>query len=307
MNWDDLRIFLAVTRTGTLAAAGQKLGIDPTTVARRIARLEAAVGRSLFEVTPSGHVPTSRAQELLSHVEAMESAVITGTEGATSSTQPTATVRVSVSEGFGTWIIAPHLHEFVVQNPATAVELVASTGFLNPSRREADIAIMLARPKRGPLVVRKLTDYQLGLYQRRDTQAFCDVSELAEQRLVGYVPDLIYAPELNYLDEVTAGLTASLSSTSINAQATIVRSGVGAGILPCFIGESDSELKRVLTDRISIQRSFWIVVHRDLRRVARVQRFIDWLDGLIDTLHPVLHGRGEYVQGSKCIADTRLA
>ena len=154
MNWDDLRIFLAVARGRTLSAAGRRLGLDATTVARRLARLEAETGRSLFEVTPAGHIPTARGQELLGHVQAMESAAIACKEGAHGAQSAGGTVRVSVAEGFGTSVIAPHLHEFADAHPGIGVELVASSGFLNLSRREADLAVMLAG--QGPRGLRAL-------------------------------------------------------------------------------------------------------------------------------------------------------
>jgi DNA-binding transcriptional LysR family regulator len=166
------------------------------------------------------------------------------------------------------------------------IELVASTGFLNPSRREADIAIMLARPSSGPLIVRKLTDYHLGLYGRQDGEDVPSLDALAQRRLIGYVPDLIYAPELRYLDDVPGGLSASLTSTSVNAQLQLIRSGAGVGILPCFIANVDVSLRRLLQSDIDIRRAFWLVVHRDMRGIARIKLFIDWLDSLVIKLRP---------------------
>lgn len=291
MQWDDLRIFLAVARTGTLSAAGGRLQLDPTTVARRLSRLEAAVGRSLFEITPAGHILTPRGQELLTHAQAMESAAIACAEGATGAAQAGSTIRVSVSEGFGTWFVAPHLGRFLEKQPGMIVELVASTGFLNPSRREADVAIMLARPKRGPLVTRKLTDYHLGLYGRKGIAGVSSRADLSHHRLIGYVPDLIYAPELDYLHEALPGLSANLSSTNVNGQASMIRSGAGIGVLPCFIGDSDPQMERLLASEIDIRRSFWLVVHRDLRGIGRVKLFCAWLDALTTEMRPLLEGR----------------
>ena len=291
MNWDDLRIFLAVARAGTLSAAGRRLALDATTVARRLGRLEAEAGRSLFEVTPTGHVLTARGQELFGHVQAMESAAIACAEGAQAGHGPSGTIRVSVAEGFATSVIAPHLHEFADAHPGIGVELVASSGFLNLSRREADLAVMLARPQRGPLVARKLTDYHLGLYGQRGAARPASIADLPAHRLVGYVPDLIYAPELHYLEEAAPGLTATLSSTSVNAQQAMVRSGAGLGILHCFVGDADPGFERLLPDQIDIARAYWLVMHRDLRGVSRVKAFVDWLDTLVTRMRPLLVGR----------------
>jgi DNA-binding transcriptional LysR family regulator len=291
VHWDDLRIFLGVARSGTLSAAGRRLQLDPTTVARRIARLEKEIGRSLFEITPAGHVPTPRGLELLAHAQAMESAAIAVAEGSPSGAPVSSTIRVSVSEGFGTSLVAPNLVRFVERYPAVTVELVASTGFLNPSRREADIAIMLARPKRGPLVARKLTDYHLGLYGSVGAPSIVDRAGLGDARLIGYVPDLIYAPELDYLSEAVPGLSATLSSTNVNGQAAMIRSGAGIGILPCFIGDADPAMRRLMADDIDIRRSFWLVIHKDLRGAARVKLFTAWLDELMAEMRPLLEGR----------------
>jgi DNA-binding transcriptional LysR family regulator len=282
MNWDDLRIFLAVARHGTLAQAGARLSVDPTTVARRVERLEAALSATLFEHTATGHILTARGTALLQQAQTMEEAMIAATErGGAAKGTAEGTIRVSVSEGFGSGIIAPHLSHFAAAHPGILIELVASTGFLNPSRREADIAIMLARPNSGPLIVRKLTDYHLGLYGRRDVEDVASLDALHKLRLVGYVPDLIYSPELRYLDDVAGGLSASLTSTSVNAQVQLVRSGAGIGILPCFIADVDTSLRRQLQSDIDIRRAFWLVVHRDMRGIARIKLFIDWLDSLV--------------------------
>lgn len=291
VNWDDLRIFLTVARHGTLAQAAARLAVDPTTVGRRIQRLEQALSATLFEHTPAGHVLTARGNALLVQAELMEAAMIVAAEGGSAAKGAAeGTIRISLSEGFGAAVVAPHLVEFTAAHPRIGIELVASSGFLNPSRREADIAIMLARPKSGPLIVRKLTDYQLGLYASATAPPLSTIEDALERPIVGYVPDLIYAPELRYLDDLPGKPTATITSSSINAQAQIIRSGAGVGILPCFIGTPDPALRRVMADEIDIQRRLWIVVHRDMRNIARVRLFIDWLDALVVRMRPILSG-----------------
>jgi DNA-binding transcriptional LysR family regulator len=291
MNWDDLRIFLAVARHGTLAQAGVRLGMDATTVARRLKRLEERLSVTLFEHTPAGHVLTARGTALRDQAQRMEEAATAAVErGGGAAGEAEGIIRVSASEGFGTGFVAPHLADFARRYPGIAVELVASTGFLNPSRREADVAIMLARPERGPLIVRKLTDYHLGLYAAATPGPLPD-------RFVGYVPDLIYAAALRYIEEVPGAPSATLTSTSVNAQAQMVRSGAGVGILPCFIADPDPALRRLRREEVDIRRAFWLVVHRDMRAIGRIRLFIDWLDDLVARLRPVLLGYQPNVQG----------
>lgn len=283
MHWDDLRYFLAVSRAGQLSRAAAALGVDATTVGRRVRRLEKALGQTLFEQTQEGQTPTEAGELLLVKAEAMEREVRAIEASPEAGEHLAGSIRVSVSEGFGTWFVAHHLSGFAAAHPRLRIDLVASSGFLNPSRREADVAILLARPRKGPLFTRKLTDYRLRLYAARSYLAargpVPNVEALRGHPLIGYVPDLLYAPELRYLTEIAPALEPRIRSTSINAQYRLVASGAGIAVLPCFIGDADGALTRVLDD-ISVTRSFWLVTHADTRQLPRVDSFVAWLTEL---------------------------
>lgn len=296
MDWDDLRIFLAVARTQRLSRAAPVLGMDPTTISRRLRRLETALGRRLFEHAANGHMLTEEGQQLLDRAEQMEAHALSIAGTSSSESDLAGTLRVSASEGFGTRIIAPRLHRFTGRFPNIRIDLIASSGFLSPSRREVDVAVMLARPRTGALVARKLTDYTLGLYA---TPAYLAAAprlerpeDLQRHVITGYVTDQIYAPELRYLGEIDRRLVPHVRSTSINAQAEIIASGQACGILPCFLGDAMPGLCRVLPDSIGIQRSFWLVVPRDLRGLPRIDRFLSWLGEEMREMAPVMHGSG---------------
>jgi DNA-binding transcriptional LysR family regulator len=280
VRWDDLHIFLAVARAGQLARAAVTLGVDATTVGRRLRRLEQSLGQTLFEQTREGQVLTDAGEQLLLKAEAIERQFLDIEPQPGAGRPLSGSIRVSVSEGFGTWFVAHHLPGFAAEHPDLRIDLVASSGFLNPSRREADVAILLARPRKGPLFTKKLTDYRLRLYAARVyLQAHGPIgsaADLGRHSLIGYVPDLLYAPELRYLSEIAPGLDPRIRSTSINAQYRLVAAGGGIAMLPCFIGDTDPQLVRVLDD-IEIGRSFWLVTHADTRRLARVQAFVSWL------------------------------
>ncbi|MGI4880544.1 MAG: LysR substrate-binding domain-containing protein, partial [Janthinobacterium lividum] len=162
--------------------------------------------------------------------------------------------------------------------------LIASSGFLNPSKREADIAVMLARPISGPLVARRLTDYALGLYASSAYLAaappIAAAADLRNHTLIGYIPEILYSPALDYIAEVRPGRGADIRSSSINAQAALAVSGAGLCVLPRFIGDQDDRLVAVLADEIALTRTFWLIVHRDVRTLARVAVFVDWLVAL---------------------------
>lgn len=291
MKWDDLRIFLAVARSGQIARAATQLSIDPTTVSRRIRALEASLGATLFEQHSGGQRLTAAGESLVTPAEAVERSVSTIAIDKTAASGPSGLVRVGSPEGFGTWLVAHHLGEFGRSYPSITVELVATRGVLNPTRREADAAVLLARPQRGPLISRKLTDYDLGLYATpaylAQTTAVARTSDLHDHTLIGYIPDLLYSPELNYLDEVAPNLTARLRSSSINAQYRLSASGAGIAVLPRFIADRDQGLVRVLPE-LTIQRSFWLVTHKDTRDLPRVRLFTDWLVASVARWRPHL-------------------
>lgn len=285
MNWDRLQYFLSVAQQGTLAKAAHALKVDATTVSRQISALENHMGERLFERSPSGFNLSAAGRALLPHAESMASAaakITMADSGGNRDTGLSGQLRISLSEGFGSHFIASRLHDFLHTHPALEVDLVASTGFLNPSHREVDLAILLAQPRKGPLITRRIANYQLGLYapaSRPDWHNMAEDAPLASSGIpiVGYIPDILYAPELDYLGEIETGLKAAARSSSILAQAQMIASGAGIGVLPCFLAAENPALMRIRSDVI-VRRSFWLTLHQDLAHQPRVRAFIDWIE-----------------------------
>lgn len=278
-NWDDLRIFLAVAHAGRVAPAARALGIDATTVGRRLARLEAQSGGALFESVAGERRLSEAGQALLQHAEAIDALVLSAVQG-----EPgggvAGHVRLSVAEGFATHVLAPRLAGFHAAQPRIRIDLITASGFLDPSKREADIAVMLARPRNRQLRATPLADYQLRFYAAPGYLAAHgapqDAAALTRHALIGYVPEHIHAPELDYLSEVRDGLIAHLRSTSINVQAAMIRAGTGLGILPDFVAAGDAELVPVVPE-IVLSRRFWLVTHADGHAAPRIQAVSAWL------------------------------
>lgn len=281
-DWDDMRLFLAVSRTRKIQTAAQTLGIDPTTVTRRLNRLEKGLGCRLFDVHLGERTLSQQGMALVGHAERVESATLAAMEELTGQAHVlNGQVRLSVAEGFGTRVLAPGLPSFHARHPGIRLDLITASGFLNPSKREADMAVMLARPHKGRLSVQRLGDYGLHLYAApaylERTGSPRSAAALLGHTLIGYVPDYIFSPELDYLNEVHAGLEAHLRATSINMQHGMIAEGAGIGILPDFMAERDQRLVKLLPDTVEITRSFWLVVHEDLRALPRVEAVAAWL------------------------------
>lgn len=276
LNWDDLRFFLEVVRAGTASAAAKRLDVDYTTVARRIRALEEAMGALLFDKSRStGFTLTQDGQQLVSHAETMEGAMqaaceqVSGTGSALSGL-----VRIGCTEAFGTYFVIPEMVAFQDRYPNIAIDVLPVPHFVSLSRREADIAITLERPARGPYVCSKLCDYKLSLYA---TPAYLAAhaaiekrEDLQGHRFINYVQDLAFSAQLLYLDEMVPGATSSLRSTSVIAQYHAALQGRALAILPCFVAADDPRLVAVLPDELSVVRQFWMSYSEDLRRLKRV-------------------------------------
>ena len=281
-DWDDLRFFLAVARSGRLTAAARRLSADHATVSRRVTALEESLKAKLFERRPQGYTLTAHGERLLTKAEAMETEALAIQSDIGGADMTLAgTVRIGAPDGFGTSFLAPRLPALAKAYPGLELQLIAMPRQLSLSKREADVAITLAPPKEGKVVARKLSDYRLGLYASRDyLEAMPKVEtrdDLFEHRFVGYIDDLIFTPELDYLDEIAKGLRAQVQSSSVVAQMNAVAAGAGIGVIHHFMAESDPRLVPVLAEEVSLTRSFWLLVHADLKDVARVRAIVDFL------------------------------
>ena len=274
-DWDALKSFLAVARSGRLTVAARALGIDHSTLNRRLNALEESLGARLFERSPLGYGLTGQGARLLASAEAMERAAIgVLRDVADESYAVSGTVRIGAPDGFGTLFLAPRLGELLDRHPGLDVQLVTRPRQFSLSQREADIAIALARPGKGRLKARKLTDYQLGLYAARDYIArhepISDKAALTGHRLIGYIDEMIYAPQLDYLPQVAAR-RPHIASSNLLAQYQATLAGHGLCVLPAFMACDDARLVRVLERQVVLQRSFWLVMHEDIADLARVR------------------------------------
>ena len=280
-DWDDLRVFLAVARTESLSGAGKLLRLDPATVGRRIVKLEEALGARLFVKSPQGYGVTEAGLRLLPHAEAAEQAVQAAADDLRGGTGGlSGQVRIGAPDGCANYLLPQVVAAICDDNPGLEVQIVALPRVINLSKREADMVIAVSPPTAGRLTVQRLTDYHLhlaaslayldrhGTPQRR--------AELTAHRIVGYIPDMIFDKELDYLAEI--GVTeVPLASNSVPVQLNWLRLGAGIGMVHDFALPSAPELVKVLPVEVSLTRAFWLIRHADDRRIDRMNRFADLL------------------------------
>ena len=276
MDWDDLRVFLAVARSESLSGAGRRLKIDPATVGRRIARLEESMDARLFANTPQGYSLTEQGTRLLTHAVRTETAVDVASEALSGPEGLTGQIRIGAPDGCANYLLPQVIARICDANPGLEVQIVALPRVFNLSKREADMAIAVSRPEAGRLTVQKLTDYHLHLAASRDYLAahppILTPQDLKSHRLVGYIPDMIFDKELDYLTEIGAS-APPLASNSVSVQLNFLRHGAGIGVVHDFALPAAPELDRIIPDQIHLSRAFWLIRHADDGRVERLNRF----------------------------------
>jgi DNA-binding transcriptional LysR family regulator len=296
VNWDDLRYFLEVARTQRASGAAKRLGVDHTTVARRVRELEAALGTVLFDKSRSeGFVLTVDGQRLLAYADAVETTVQSASEQFTGGARSlSGHVRVGSTEGFGCFFLSPQLARFTRKHQGISIDLLPVPHFVSLSKREADLAIMLERPERGQYVHTKLCDYRLKLYGTRDYlerhPPVGKIADLRDHAFINYVADLAFSDELLYLDRTIPSATANLCSTSVIAQYHAVLQGTALAILPCFMAEPNPLLASILPDEVTVTRHFWLCCREDLRRLRRITSLWDYLRAAADGNRRLLMG-----------------
>ncbi|WP_298836291.1 LysR family transcriptional regulator [uncultured Roseobacter sp.] len=280
-NWDDLRLFLAVAREHSLSGAGKVLRLDPATVGRRMQRLERALQATLFAKSQMGYALTEAGSALLVRAEAAEQAMRVAEAGLpVEGERLRGQIRIGAPDGCANYLLPQVCTAISDQNPDLDIQIVALPRVFNLSRREADMAIAVSAPEAGRLVVKKVTDYRLHLAASADYLAqhppIRTPEDLRGHRLVGYIQDMIFDRELDYLDSI--GLTrVPLASNSVSVQVNWLRQGGGIGIAHDFSLPATPGLQRVLADQFSLRRAFYLIRHADDRHNARLSRFAEAL------------------------------
>lgn len=279
MDWDDLRVFLAVARSDSLTGAGKVLRLDPATVGRRVARLEEACAAALFVKSPQGYALTGAGQRLLAHAALVEQGVQAAADALRGDTERlSGQIRVGAPDGCANFLLPQVCARICDANPGLEVQIIALPRVFNLSRREADMAVGVSRPSAGRVTVQKLADYRLHLAASssylEQSAPLSGPADLRHHRLVGYIPDMIFDKELDYLAEVGGG-TVALASNSVSVQFNWLRAGSGIGVVHDFAIPFAPEVRRVLVDQVSLTRSFWLIRHADDRRLDRLSRFAE--------------------------------
>ena len=273
-DWDDARFFLAIARAGSLSGAARALKVQQSTVGRRLASLEEALGARLFERTPEGYLLTPAGESLRKRTERIEDETLSAErELQGREARIAGVVRLTTPEAFGNLFLAPLLYRLREEQPDILVEVVAENATLSLTRREADLAMRTGRPRQPLLVMRRLAPLNNGLYAARAYLARRGRpagATLAGHDYVGYDESYHGGKESNWYAKLAQGGRCTLRVNGSHGMAGAIEAGLGVGVLPCWMGDSMPALERVLPGEVHGE-DVWLVMHRDLQRVARIR------------------------------------
>jgi DNA-binding transcriptional LysR family regulator len=281
-DWSDLRHFLAVERTGTLANAARELHVDQTTVGRRIAQLEQGLGAKLFDRVPSGLRLTEAGRDVLCIAERLEAEalalerLVLGRD-----VNPAGPVRITTSEAFGARFLGPRVGQIRAKYEGVRLEIITDVRTFNLSRREADIAIRMSPTPQEGLILKKVCAIGWGLYAAKSYLARRGapktVGDVCKHDLCGYEDTINYLPEERWMATAANGASFVLRSNSTNLLHAAMQRGLAIGMLPCWLASTDDDFVRLLPDDAYVTRDLTLVVHEDVRRIARVRVTFDAL------------------------------
>lgn len=282
VNLEDLRFFLALTRYGKLSVAAERLGVEHTTIRRRVSALEKSLGARLFDKTPRGWTLTTQGRRLLPYAQRIENesdaaqAAITDTTPSVSGT-----VRIVATDGFGASVVAPGMARLRKEHPAIDVELVTKSHLLTYNVGEFDIAVTVHRPERTGFSMTRLCDYELRLYGSPDyldnSPPLDSVDDLSKHNMIWFVESMLDLPELRSAEDIAARAQIVFRTTSLFGQLEAAASGVGLALIPSFLAQHDNRLRPVLHAQVKAQRTFWMVVPARLLNTERVTAVLESL------------------------------
>jgi DNA-binding transcriptional LysR family regulator len=293
LNWSDLRFFLELARTGSLSRAARRLAVDRNTVARRVAALETALGLTLFERGPQGWTRTAAGEELAGLASRVEEQVLALARHADAADRAVSgPVRLTTATHVASGLLVPALPLLRERHPALVLEIATDSRTFDLTRREADLALRLGRPRDAGLVTRKLTSVAHRLYAARGHPAARRGRvDFEADAFLGFDEAQAGIPQERWLARLGPGRRVVLRANSTASLQAAARAGVGLAVLPCFVADADPGLVRVDAPE-PIAMELWLLVHGDLSHTPRVRAVIEWIDEVVRKARPRLEGDG---------------
>lgn len=283
-NWNDLKLVLAIARGRSLGKGAALLSINHSTAFRNLNALEAEIGARLFERLPGGiYAPTAVGEQVARTAERMETeANALDREVTGSDARLVGTLRVTASETLAYGVLTRQLSKFRELHPGIVVQLLIDNRVFDLSRREADVALRVARPREPHLFGKKLAAIGWTVYGARRyaanaaNAAGTSLDALRNMPFVGWSEDVSAVAAADWLAETVRPRQVVYRANSLINQFCAALEGIGLAVLPCYLADGEPNLVRMLSEPVAeLERELWIVTHEDLKNTARVRAFLD--------------------------------
>lgn len=291
LSWDEFRLVKAIADSRSLVGAAERLALNHSTIFRRLAAIEKSLGLRLFERSRTGYQPTAAGEEMIEIASGIDESIleferrISGRD-----VQPSGELRVTSVDSIGAYLMPPMLRKFRERYPAVLVDLLLSPQLLNLSRRDADIALRATNQPPETLIGRRLCAIKWGLYCARP------MLERFEGRIVEDAPWISFsdnfgaAASKRWIEKAVPAKRIVCRMNTVVGMAELIAAGVGAGLLPRYIGDQRRDLARMEQDLPDLDIGFWILTHPDLRHSARVRAFMDFVGNEIVKSRRLIEG-----------------
>jgi DNA-binding transcriptional LysR family regulator len=275
MDWNDVRIFLAVARAGTLGGAARTLKLSQPTMGRRLRALEEETGQVLFQRTADGFILTEEGAAVVTMAEQMEEGALTMERRLTGEAlKLEGTLRVSSADWFGAWVLPPVVASFSNSYPHVDIELLTGSRLFSLAQREADVAFRIVPFETADIVQRKLIEMRYGVYVASD-HPDPKPGDGRGFRLITMDTSSGSFPDIGWLTELFPNAPVALRCNNRNSQALMCARGVGIAVLPRPVGDQIAAVRRVELPHAPPTRDIWMGYHRDNRRLGRLRAFVD--------------------------------
>jgi len=293
-DWNEFKIALAIARSGSLVGAGKDLGHDHSTIFRWLNAMEKRRGVQLFDRTSGQYVPTEAGSQMVTSAERLEAEIMAFDRSITGQdTRLSGKLKITSSETLAYRILNEVLADFRRKHDGIEIELLVDNRQLDLLRREADIAIRATRPHEGELFGRKIASTPWTFYGSSaylaDRGRPTDLASLSGHAVVGWDSSAIAAASEWLTKNISPHAFAYRSSSLIN-QLMAVKAGLGLALLPCYLGDLEPDIERVLEPLDELTRELWLITHKDLRNTARVRAFVDHVGGGLLARRSLLEG-----------------
>ncbi|MHB1171618.1 MAG: LysR family transcriptional regulator [Lacisediminihabitans sp.] len=294
-NPEDLLVLLAVARTGRFTTAAESLGLNHTTVSRRISALERILGDRVLAKTTGGWELTELGRQATSVAESVEAALGRLIDRAETPDQLTGTVRLSATDGFSAYVAAPAVASLQQRHPRLSVEIVNVTRRALQHRSGLDIEVVVGEPQVHRAQAIRLGEYVLGMYASREYLGRHGipntVEDLTRHPLIYFVDSMLLVDDLDIPRRLVPSMRNSLSSTNVFVQVEATRVGAGVGFLPCFMADRHADLVRLLPERFNEHLPYWVVMRPDSLRLPTVAAVVQALRAQTAAYRDALLGR----------------